>query len=349
MTEIKNTASMDWLNAIPIVGDIIGGIGNLISGNKANDTNLKIAREATKAQFDMAKWQNAVNIENWNTANRYNSPKAQLQRLKEAGLNPHLVYGSGVTGNSASNIAPAPSADVKTATVQPLDFSFVGNAGRGYLNAKALENTIRKTDSDIELQKTQSVAMMADAAKKRSEMVLNTLRSYGTSLDNRQKSGLLKYNLKMGELGVKQAVEDLQKTKDYNKREGLRIAHARLQNYLIYEGVVKTHVEAEKLSKEIRKVAQEIVNLQTVNKGQEMDNAFKSDTYDDRLYQVELDLSESIARTNGMKQENRIKYLEADWREKYGFSNDQMSSVAKSLVHVVGRTVEFMGGPKYYK
>lgn len=39
----------------------------------------------------------------WNMQNEYNSPVAQMQRLKEAGLNPMLVYGSGsVDGNSTS-------------------------------------------------------------------------------------------------------------------------------------------------------------------------------------------------------------------------------------------------------
>lgn len=41
----------------------------------------------------------------WNMTNAYNSPTAQMQRLKEAGLNPNLVYGSGnVVGNAAGSV-----------------------------------------------------------------------------------------------------------------------------------------------------------------------------------------------------------------------------------------------------
>lgn len=41
----------------------------------------------------------------WNMTNAYNSPASQMQRLKEAGLNPNLVYGSGnVVGNAAGTV-----------------------------------------------------------------------------------------------------------------------------------------------------------------------------------------------------------------------------------------------------
>ena len=46
----------------------------------------------------MRKWA----IEDRDFENAYNHPKQQMQRLKEAGLNPNLVYGNGATqGNSA--------------------------------------------------------------------------------------------------------------------------------------------------------------------------------------------------------------------------------------------------------
>lgn len=44
------------------------------------------------------------NVNLWNLQNAYNHPKEQMKRLKEAGLNPNLVYGSGnVTGNTTSS------------------------------------------------------------------------------------------------------------------------------------------------------------------------------------------------------------------------------------------------------
>lgn len=49
---------------------------------------------------------NAKAMQSWNMMNDYNSPIKQMERLKAAGLNPLLVYGSGsVTGNTTGSPA----------------------------------------------------------------------------------------------------------------------------------------------------------------------------------------------------------------------------------------------------
>jgi len=49
---------------------------------------------------------NRMAMQSWNMMNDYNHPVQQMQRLKEAGLNPLLVYGSGsVTGNTTGSPA----------------------------------------------------------------------------------------------------------------------------------------------------------------------------------------------------------------------------------------------------
>lgn len=49
-----------------------------------------------------AKWQRKWALKDWERENYYNSPQQQMQRLKEAGLNPHLVYGNGATTTAGS-------------------------------------------------------------------------------------------------------------------------------------------------------------------------------------------------------------------------------------------------------
>lgn len=75
----------------------------------ANRQNRQFAREMYNREFTDRR-------EMWEEANRYNHPLQQMQRLREAGLNPHLVYGKGATntapmiqgasGKSATSIAP---------------------------------------------------------------------------------------------------------------------------------------------------------------------------------------------------------------------------------------------------
>lgn len=50
-------------------------------------------------------------ITDFDKTNQYNSPAQQMQRLREAGLNPHLIYGS---GGATSNAAPIRGADFPT-------------------------------------------------------------------------------------------------------------------------------------------------------------------------------------------------------------------------------------------
>ena len=53
-------------------------------------------------------YQNEINIKNWERVNQYNSPKAQMSRYLDAGLNPNLVYGN--LDSSAAQSISSPSA-----------------------------------------------------------------------------------------------------------------------------------------------------------------------------------------------------------------------------------------------
>lgn len=79
--------------------------------------NLGGIRLQSKYNKEMADIQNQYNIDAWNRQNEYNSPTQQMNRLKEAGLNPNLMYQQGNVGNASS--APqlsAPNApDVQSA------------------------------------------------------------------------------------------------------------------------------------------------------------------------------------------------------------------------------------------
>ena len=77
----------------PVIGGLIGGgssvaVANLQAKQSAINLGRQIdwAREQQQSQqlFDMAQ------IEKQNL---YNSPMAQMKRLRQAGLNPNLIYG----------------------------------------------------------------------------------------------------------------------------------------------------------------------------------------------------------------------------------------------------------------
>lgn len=73
----------------------IGGLINQGAQKKENRRQRQFARE----QAENA-WNKQVQM--FNMTNAYNTPQAQVQRLKNAGLSPHLMYGNGGADNTAS-------------------------------------------------------------------------------------------------------------------------------------------------------------------------------------------------------------------------------------------------------
>lgn len=91
---------------------IIGAAGSVLSTGLSNMQSSANAATSYENQRKLMALQQQYAVENWNREVNYNDPKEQMKRLKDAGLNPNLVYGSGGVGLEApSTAAPtAPSA-----------------------------------------------------------------------------------------------------------------------------------------------------------------------------------------------------------------------------------------------
>lgn len=109
------------------------GLRNL--GDRAWDwTDQRIDEITGKYNTDMtnqsnrelAEYEWSKNLEMWNMQNEYNSPAAQMQRYKDAGLNPMLMYGDGggASGGNATQMpkynAPRQEYDVNPMRLMPL-------------------------------------------------------------------------------------------------------------------------------------------------------------------------------------------------------------------------------------
>lgn len=93
-------------------GDAIGAAIAAGAGLYDSYQNRKVAKRntdatiaANKAEAELA-YQRQVQM--WNMQNMYNTPQAQMQRYLQAGLNPHLIYGQGNSGNASAPPAYAP-------------------------------------------------------------------------------------------------------------------------------------------------------------------------------------------------------------------------------------------------
>lgn len=84
-------------------------IGSGISAAAQLGSSVVKNRKSFKYSKKLAEFQNDINLRNWNLQNAYNSPQSQMARLKQAGLNPNLVYQNGGASTAAGDIN-APSA-----------------------------------------------------------------------------------------------------------------------------------------------------------------------------------------------------------------------------------------------
>lgn len=118
----------------PIMG-LVGGHFNRKSQRRSEERQREWANE------DYTK-QRGHSLEDWNRENKYNSPAQQMQRLKEAGINPRHIYGSSAAPGQASSTRGTPQAPP---SVKAKSFAGFQSAGLNFWAAKQAETTINNT------------------------------------------------------------------------------------------------------------------------------------------------------------------------------------------------------------
>lgn len=99
-------------------------------------------------------------LADWARSNEYNSPLAQMQRLREAGLNPHLVYGGGA--NAVSQ--PVRSTDVKGWNPQAPAFD-LGQIAQQYFGVQQQEQALKNAEAQLRLINSQIDKTDAETTK----------------------------------------------------------------------------------------------------------------------------------------------------------------------------------------
>lgn len=149
--------------------NLLGGLANAgasvysqIQTNKNIDKQLaaqKQENEATREyNMNLAKQQNQWNIEQWNRENAYNTPSAQKERIKDAGLNADMLYGQGTLQNTAAASPQLTSGAAAT----PVDWSALGGKRTiGDALATSLSNEMAR--AQIDSVKADTKKTLADA------------------------------------------------------------------------------------------------------------------------------------------------------------------------------------------
>lgn len=141
---------------------IAQGIGQVTGAISTANIN----RKQRKWNEKMYAQQRADALADWNMQNEYNSPRAQMQRFQEAGLNPHLIYGQ-------QNMSPSVrSTEVKSWQPNIPQFD-AGSIFSQYFDTKQ-----RSAQIDLlEKQATIAVQTAALQAAKTGETLARTAKS----------------------------------------------------------------------------------------------------------------------------------------------------------------------------
>ena len=113
------------------IGGIVGAVGGMIQAKQNYEYSRALNQQQFELQQKLQSQQNEWDLAQWNRENEYNSASAQVQRLRDAGLNVGMMM-SGQSAGSASSLV---SADPSVPSSAQADFSRLGDSMISGLNA----------------------------------------------------------------------------------------------------------------------------------------------------------------------------------------------------------------------
>lgn len=249
-----------------VIGSGISALGGIFSGSSSYRNQKKLLRQQNEYNTAAAELAYQRNLDMWNRQNAYNSPKEQMQRLRDAGLNPNLMYGQGNTGNASS----APDYNPAMSEINRYNGDFgiqqaangVSNAINTYISTQQQLAAIRRSDSDT--------------AKNNADTNLRLLQAIGQQRKNAKSSIELRY---LDDI-QRQTLENMEATNMNIRANSQFVDQRRLQ--FEAERPLRTSMLEENLShiKFInqlnpltkRHLLYRILNLQSQYSGRELEN-----------------------------------------------------------------------------
>lgn len=115
-----------------------GGLVDTVTGGLlSNYFNKKAEKRQYQRDLDM-----------WNKTNEYNNPASQMERLRQAGLNPQLAI-DGISSSSAASLGGSSSIGTQHFSINPIERKMV-NAQIDNMKSK-IRNEDKAVDSNIRL------------------------------------------------------------------------------------------------------------------------------------------------------------------------------------------------------
>lgn len=145
---------------MPVVGNVASAVGNFISTNKTNKSNMAINQMNNEFNAAEAEKARQFQLDMWNRTNDYNSASSQRSRLEEAGLNPYLMMNGGSAGTAQSAGSSSPASASPPLAMQRQDFSGLSNS---LSSALQIANQTKETNANVQTLQSQKSLYDAQA------------------------------------------------------------------------------------------------------------------------------------------------------------------------------------------
>lgn len=265
-----------------IIAAVIAAVGSIISANKS--ANAQKQANQQQAEYNMAAYnqQRKDALSDFTMQNDYNSPTAQMARLRQAGINP--MYAA---GNLSTQTATVRSSDMQAYNPKPVDYSGVVNGIAGGAQSALLSYyDIKVKEAQLDNLKAQNTVQVEDAALKKMqaktlEAGLPNIERTGLNIDTDiatkrfnlgQNQQLAPYNLEAAQLNNERTKQGMQIQLMENERaaamnsSNLREAAAR---------VVSMRIDNLYKMKQTAQVEQQITNLKKALETMDKDQTLK--------------------------------------------------------------------------
>lgn len=232
------------------VGGIASGIGTIVGSNKAAN-----AQAATnQANLQLASLQNKWNIEQWNRENEYNSPEAQMQRLKQAGLNPNLAYENGTVHNVSAHSPTMQRAELQAYTNYANDY---GNAGHQFMSGIGQILQTMQTKSQTDMLASQSDYLKTQIESEKLRQIYQQVQNADLKFDFDFKSELRNVNKMFRENELTNLLVQQEGSKIENQVRLANLDTIRLNMSLTREQISKVQNEIKFIQANTGKVKQD--------------------------------------------------------------------------------------------
>lgn len=274
----------------PVVASTIAQVGtNVLNANMQNRNN-RFEHSQNMAYYNMQR-QDALS--DWRMQNEYNSPMAQMNRMKDAGINPHTMNGGNIVQTASAQqvrgtqMANAPKAYQVNSGTQGINTLLALEQIKNVQAQTAKTNQEAKNaaidaqqkqlvyDTDSETMRSTKIGALWTAEANRDYMLANT----------EEKKAIIERT----KLQMQKDLQDIQLAKTENQYRGeLLRGKANLQNSQVKqtaEQINKIRAEVNRLNTEnyqsiqqfpakVRLLAEQIQSLKLGNEGKTYENIY---------------------------------------------------------------------------